>query len=182
MDVTGPIRSELMILTGLMIARMWCKKYSEHEVFPVLMLSLYGSRGCIVQAHMPPESGRLQVRYSEFFDFRELTQDWLDIFVRWFLSEPLAEPLSRSEVTHSGLRIDSENLKEAEVDEPPDHDSRIAESPRLNPPEHPDTPEHPGTSEHPGTPRPPLKTISTPLSNAPCDAEGLSLAQTVSPQ
>jgi hypothetical protein len=46
------------------------------------MLSLYGSRGRLVQAHMSPESERLQVRYSEFFEFRELTQDWLDVFVR----------------------------------------------------------------------------------------------------
>lgn len=134
------------------------------------MLSLYGSRGRIVQAHMPAESGRLQVRYSEFFDFRELTQDWLDIYVRWFLSEPLAEPVSRSEVTHSGLPIDSENLKEADVDQPPNHESRIAASPQLNPPEHPDMP------------RTPLKTISTLLANSPCDAEGLSLAHPGSPQ
>lgn len=32
------------------------------------------------------------MRYSEFFDFRNLTKEWLDIFVRWLLSEPLAQP------------------------------------------------------------------------------------------
>lgn len=50
---------------------------------------MYGSKVRIVQAHMSPEQLRLQVRYSEFFDFRNLTKDWMDIFVRWFLSEPL---------------------------------------------------------------------------------------------
>lgn len=108
-DVTGPTRHELMIVTGLMGVRMVQKAYLKHEVFPVstsivsdeqhqtdisqiLMLSIYGSRARIVQAHMSPEQQRLQVRYSDFFDFRNLTKEWLDIFVRWFLSEPLAEP------------------------------------------------------------------------------------------
>lgn len=43
---------------------------------------------------MSPEKQRLQVRYSELFDFRNLTKESLDIFVRWFLNEPLAEPSS----------------------------------------------------------------------------------------
>jgi hypothetical protein len=65
------------------------------------MLSLFGSKGRIVQAHMSPESQRLQIRYSEFFDFRKLTQDWLDIFVRWFLNEPLATPMPQSKMAIS---------------------------------------------------------------------------------
>lgn len=58
------------------------------------MLSLFGSKGRIVEAHMSPEQQRLQVRHSELFDFRNVTKEWLDIFVRWFLNEPLAEPSS----------------------------------------------------------------------------------------
>ena len=53
------------------------------------MLSIYGSKARIIQAHMSPEQQRLQVRYSEFFDFHDLRKEWLDIFVRWFLNEPL---------------------------------------------------------------------------------------------
>ena len=63
------------------------------------MLSGYGSKARIIQAHMCPEHLRLQVRYSEFFDFRNLTKEEVDIFVRWFLCEPLAEhPKSSDEV------------------------------------------------------------------------------------
>jgi hypothetical protein len=88
-----------MILTGLMAFGMVQKAYMKHEVFPVsvpnssnacyqidshqiLMLSIFGSKARIVQGHMSPEQQRLQVRYSEFFDFRNLTKEWLDIFVR----------------------------------------------------------------------------------------------------
>jgi hypothetical protein len=42
------------------------------------MSSLYGSKGRLVRAHVSPDSERLQVRYSEFYEFRELTQDWLE--------------------------------------------------------------------------------------------------------
>lgn len=68
-DVTGPTRHDLMILTGLMGVRMVRKAYLEYEVFPVsiltssdkqyqidscqvLMLSTYGSKARIVQAHV----------------------------------------------------------------------------------------------------------------------------------
>lgn len=71
MNVTGPTRHELMIVTGLMSVRMVQKAYLKHEVFPVstsissdeqyqidifqiLMLSIYGSKARIVQAHMSP--------------------------------------------------------------------------------------------------------------------------------
>ena len=61
------------------------------------MLSGYGSKARIIQAHMCPEHLRLQVRYSEFFDFRNLAKEGMDIFVRWFLCEPLAEHLESSD-------------------------------------------------------------------------------------
>ena len=96
------------------------------------MLSLYGSKGRIVQAHMPSESGRLQVRYSRFFDFRELTQDLLNICVRWFLNEPLAAPASRSELACSELRNNREALSEAEVNRLPASESGDSKSPQRN--------------------------------------------------
>jgi hypothetical protein len=40
--VTGPTHSELIVLTGLMIVRMYEKAYLEHEVFPVCPLSFLG--------------------------------------------------------------------------------------------------------------------------------------------
>ncbi len=65
------------------------------------MLSMYGSEARIVQAHMSPEQQRLQVRYSELFDFCNLTKELLAIFVRWFLNEPLAEPSLPCELNSS---------------------------------------------------------------------------------
>lgn len=108
-DVIGPTRHELMILTGLMGTRMFQKTYRKYIVFPVsiltssdgqyqidpyqvLMLSIYGSNVRIFQAHMSPGLLRLQVRYSEFLDFRNLTKEWLDTFVHWFLNKPLTVP------------------------------------------------------------------------------------------
>ena len=70
------------------------------------MLSIYGSKARILQAHMSPENQRLQVRYSQFCNFRNLSQEWLDIIVRWFLNDPLAEPSSQSEWNHSELHKD----------------------------------------------------------------------------
>lgn len=86
LDILGPTHHEMMVLTGLMGIRMFQKAYLKHSVFPVLML---GSKARIIQAHMSPEQQHLQLRYSELFDFRNLTKEWLDLFVRWFLSEPL---------------------------------------------------------------------------------------------
>jgi hypothetical protein len=67
------------------------------------MLSLFGSKGRIIQAHLSPETRRLQVQYSELFHFRNLTQEWLVIFVRWFLNEPLAELSSQDDPSRSNL-------------------------------------------------------------------------------
>jgi hypothetical protein len=118
--VEGLERSELLILTGLMIGRMHRKAYREHEVFPVrplpayekasstdipqlMMLSSYGTNGRIVQAHMAPDSQRLQAWYSEFFEYRDLPQEWLDIFVRWFLNEPLATASAQTQPDREAL-------------------------------------------------------------------------------
>lgn len=135
------------------------------------MLSLYGSKGRIVQAHMPSESGRLQVRYSSFFDFRELTEDSLNICVRWFLNEPLAAaPMSRSELDCSELRNNPEDLGEAEVNNPPASESGVSDSPQRN------------ATDHRDVPRTPSKTVSTPLLNSPCNTEESSFDQTGSPR
>jgi hypothetical protein len=132
----------------------------------VLMLSLYGSKGRIIQAHMCPESNRLQVRYSEFFDFRNHTKYWLDLSVRWFLNEPLAEPLPQSEVTHSELRDEPQDLGEAVVDDLPKSESGIPDSPHRTAPKYRDTPHTP------------QKTIPRPLFSRRCNAKESILEQT----
>jgi len=172
MDVTGIVRSEIMILTGLMIARMRSKTHLDHEVFPVcasqflkransadflqiLMFSLYGSKCRLVQAHMSPESERLQVRYGDFFDFRELTQDWLDLFVRWVLSEPLAEPMLQSQVIHGERSNGSMDPVAAVTDDSPHSDSDVSRSPHRNASHLPDVPRTPKTALSRTMPSPP---------------------------
>lgn len=80
------------------------------------MLSLYGSKAHLVQAHMAPEQQRLQVSYRELFDFRNLTKDWLDIFVGWFLNEPLAASSSRSESSDPRMHKVSDGVVERLVE------------------------------------------------------------------
>jgi hypothetical protein len=77
------------------------------------MLSPFGSKDLIIQADMSPENPRLQVQYSHVFDFLNLIQRLLDIFVRWFLNEPLTE--------HSS----PENKNQSEPCEDPEHRSEL---------------------------------------------------------
>jgi hypothetical protein len=86
------------------------------NISQILMLSLYGSKAHIVQAHMAPEQQRLQVSYRELFDFRNLTKDWLDIFVGWFLNEPLASSSSRSESSDTRMHKVSDGVVERLVE------------------------------------------------------------------
>ncbi len=176
-DVRGPTRHEMMILTGLTGVRMVQKAYLKHEVFPVsistssgyqhltdvrqiLMLSIYGSKARIVQAHMSPEQLRLQVRHSEFFDFRNLTKQWLEIFVRWFLNEPQAGPSLSLELDSSEQPGRSDDEVESLVPLPPKSQKYTSNAPR--------------TSGRGDTPQEPL---SRPMWNIRCDAEEASLEQ-----
>ena len=45
---------------------------------------------------MSPESERLQVHYSDFFDFRKRTKRRVNMCARWFMNDPLEEPLPPS--------------------------------------------------------------------------------------
>ena len=132
------------------------------------MLSLFGTKGRIVQAHMCPESERLQVRYSEFFEFRNHTEHWLDLSVRWFLNEPLTVPLPQSDATNSELRGEPKDLGEAVENHLPKSESAISQSPHSAAPMYCDTPQTP------------KKTIPTPLFSPRCNAGDCSLDQTKS--
>ncbi len=88
---------------------------TNQAIKQVLMLSLYGSKGRLIEAYMCPTTVRLKVRYSNFFEFRRLNQAWVDTFVRWFLSEPLAEP-SRSKLDEPQLHEgDSDAIDDVEL-------------------------------------------------------------------
>lgn len=154
------------------------KAYLKHTIFPVsistssdeqyqidvcqvLMLSIYGSKARIVQAHMSPERQRLQVRYSEFFDFRNLTKEWLDIFVRWFLNEPLAVPSLPCELNSSEQPESSDDEGGSLVPASSKSQTYISDGPR--------SPEQGGT---------PQKLLSRPTWNPRCNAEGANLDQT----
>ena len=47
-DVTGPTRSELMILTGLMIISMYSKAHLEHDIFPVCLSVLFRNNSHLI--------------------------------------------------------------------------------------------------------------------------------------
>lgn len=126
------------------------------------MLSIYGSKARIVQAHMSPEQLRLQVRYSEFFDFRNLTKEWLDIVVRWFLNEPQAEP-------SLSLKSDSSELPDSSDDDVESLLPASLKSQRY-------TSNAPRSSEQRGTPQEPLPRS---MWKTRCNTEEASLEQTM---
>jgi hypothetical protein len=178
-DVTGSNRHELMILTGLMGTRMFQNAYRKYTVFPVsistcsdeqyqidvcqvLMLSIYGSKARIVQAHMSLEQLRLQVRYNEFFDFRNLTKEWQDIFVRWFLNEPLAVPSLPCELTSPEHPESSGEEGGSLVAASSKSQTYISDEPR--------SPEREGTTQ---------KSLSSPTRNPQCNAKEANLDQTM---
>ncbi|KAF7512834.1 hypothetical protein GJ744_011937 [Endocarpon pusillum] len=92
-DVIGPMRSELMILTGMMIIRMRRKEepFLDDDTFPILMLSIIGRETRLIQAHIVPEEQRVKVSYSQLFDFDHCPQqETLDLIWKWLLSEPVS--------------------------------------------------------------------------------------------
>ena len=105
------------------------------------MLSFYGSKARIFQAHMSPELLRLQVRYSEFFDFRNLTKEWLDTFVRWFLNAPLTVPSLSYGLDSSKYPASSDEEDASLVSASPKSQTCISGSPQS--PEQESTPEKP---------------------------------------
>jgi hypothetical protein len=96
------------------------------------MLSIFGSKTRILQAHMCPDSLRLQMSYSEFYDWRDLTQEWLDVFVRWFLSEPLAVPTSLDEEHDQESCDDSDELDECLVAQGPEGELANSHAPKVS--------------------------------------------------
>lgn len=55
------------------------------------MLSIIGREARIIQAHICPREQRLKVRYSQLFDFSHYTSTQRDLFIRWLMSDPIAE-------------------------------------------------------------------------------------------
>lgn len=113
---------------------------------------------------MCPDKQRLQVRHSELFEFRNLTKEWLDIFVRWFLNEPLAKPSSspfEMGVTEQQPES-SDDANEALTDTASDSDTSLLDGPR--------SPEKVITSQKP---------IVKPLRSSGCNSKGTSLHQTL---
>lgn len=66
------------------------------------MVSVIGIEARLIQAHITSEGERIQVRYSQLFNFERCPkQETLELFVRWLLSEPLSiEAPSHEEETH----------------------------------------------------------------------------------
>lgn len=109
---------------------------------------------------MCSEELRLQVRYSEFYDFRKLTKEWLDVFVRWFLSEALTEPPLIVELDPSKQPRTSDDEAVSLIPEPSKGQTCTSNGCRV--------PEQGGT---------PSKRLSRPMWNTRCNVEEATLEQ-----
>jgi hypothetical protein len=55
------------------------------------MISINGREVRLIQAHIAPEEQRMEIRYTQSFDFDHCPQEeTLDLFARWLLGEPLS--------------------------------------------------------------------------------------------
>ena len=109
-NVHGLLRSELMIIAGLMLERMRRRRFQDQEVFPVfspctsrtmcvltdyftqlMIVSIIGRDARIIQAHMCSQDQRLKVRCSQLFDFTYYSPGQRDLFLRWLLSDPIID-------------------------------------------------------------------------------------------
>ncbi|KAF4637318.1 hypothetical protein G7Y89_g767 [Cudoniella acicularis] len=88
-DVKRLLRSELLIVMGMIIDRMGLPFSQNHLVFPILMVSLIGTQGRIIQAHF--DGNKLYVKHSRLHEFREYDKETVDLFLRWLMNEPIGD-------------------------------------------------------------------------------------------
>jgi hypothetical protein len=60
-------------------------------------VSILGRYAQIIQAHVSLEEQRLQIRYSQLYDFDNCSQLQMDLFLRWILSDSILEPKFKPE-------------------------------------------------------------------------------------
>jgi len=76
-----------MVLIGMMMTRVRRKEeeFLDDDTYPV------SREARVIQAHISPEEQRMEIRYTQSFDFDYCPQEeMLDLFARWLLGDPLS--------------------------------------------------------------------------------------------
>ncbi|KAK2762226.1 hypothetical protein FQN54_001236 [Arachnomyces sp. PD_36] len=81
------VLTELVVLIQLIIATTNMRRWAEHTVFPVLLVSILGKQQIrIIEGHF--DGTNIIVRYSKLYDFREEKSAPVKFLLRWFLCTP----------------------------------------------------------------------------------------------
>ncbi|GES66236.1 hypothetical protein ATEIFO6365_0013020400 [Aspergillus terreus] len=84
-------RSELLCACRIMIMFLSSRRWMNHMVTPVMLLSFMGGYGRILLVHH--DGSQLIVRKSKLFDFREKNTPALKLFLRWWCSSHVGDTL-----------------------------------------------------------------------------------------
>jgi hypothetical protein len=86
----GPLlQSEVLSIIGILVERMRPEWSEAHLIFPLLMFSMIGTQGRILQAHW--DGDKLYVQYSQLYEFRDYNKDSMDLFLRWLMNKPIGD-------------------------------------------------------------------------------------------
>jgi hypothetical protein len=89
-DIAGPLlRSEVLTIVGVILDRMRSEWSETHLIFPILMVSMIGTQGRILQAHY--DGDKLYIQYSKLYEFKYFDKDNIDLFLRWMMNEPIGD-------------------------------------------------------------------------------------------
>ncbi len=111
-DMAGPLlRSEVLTIVGVILDRMRSEWSETHLIFPILMVSMIGTRGRILLAHY--DGDQLYIQYSKLSEFKDFDKDNIDLFLRWMMSEPIGDTaiLAPEEDNGGGLIYKSPSKK-----------------------------------------------------------------------
>ncbi|TAQ89487.1 hypothetical protein B7494_g2163 [Chlorociboria aeruginascens] len=89
-DIIGPLlRTEVLTIVGVILERMRLRLSETHLIFPIIMVSMIGTQGRIIQAHY--DGDNLYIQYSELYEFKNFDKDNIDLFLRWMMTEPIGD-------------------------------------------------------------------------------------------
>jgi len=89
-NIAGPLlRSEVLTIVGVILDRMRSEWSETHLIFPIIMVSMIGIQGRILQAHY--DGDKLYIQYSKLYEFKYSDKDNIDLFLRWMMNEPIGD-------------------------------------------------------------------------------------------
>jgi hypothetical protein len=89
-DIAGPLlQSEVLPIVGVILDRMRSEWSETHLVFPIIIVSMIGTQGRILQAHY--DGNKLYIQYSKLYEFKYFDKDNIDLFLRWMMNEHIGD-------------------------------------------------------------------------------------------